>query len=1199
MRGGPHWWVCQDVALRIRWAILSVMSDSPSVSDFVHLHLHTEYSTLDGAVRIKDLMARAVELGMPAVAMTDHGNIFGAIEFYQKARQKGIKPIIGCEMYLTPPGVSMQARKKLPGERKTSHLTVLAQNATGFANLTKLVSAGHLEGFYSKPRIDHELLARHSEGLIVLSGCVQGEINQFIVDNMLDEARASLCRFLDIFGRDRFFLEVHDHQMEAQRKCTRQMVEFGREFGLKLVAANDVHFLNRTDHDAHDVLICIGTNKLKVEENRMKYSTEVYFKTAEEMKRLFSEIPEAVTNTRWVADLCELEIPLDATSIAKYPRFDAPDGSPREEYFRRVCQEGLVRRYGEERLCQEAALQERLEYEIGVMEKMGFISYFLITWDFIKWAKDHGIPVGPGRGSAAGSLVAYALGITDICPIRFGLIFERFLNPERVSPPDVDVDFCQTRRPEVIDYVRRKYGEASVSQIITFGTLGAKSVVRDVGRVMGFSYSEADRIAKMIPNELNITLAEAWQKNPELKQAIETENATKQLWEAASFLEGLKRGTGVHAAGVVIADRDLTDFIALARAKEGEVTTQYAMEPLTELGMLKMDFLGLKTLTVIEDAVTLIRRRMPDFDHSAIPLDDRKTMELLNQGETCGVFQLESGGMVDLCKRFDVRNIEDIIALIAIYRPGPMQFIDTYIARKKGKESVEYPHPLYEQIAKETFGILIYQEQVQRVANVIAGYSLGQADLLRRAMGKKKPEIMEKERAKFVAGAQAVNNIDAKLANEMFDTLAKFAEYGFNKSHSAAYGFISYQTAYLKANYPVEFMAGLLSNEINNTDKISVFVAECQRMGIRILPPCVNRSGLKFVPEDGEDRWGDAVVSIRFGLAAIKNVGTGAMELAVAERESGGPYQSLEDFCNRLDSKTVNKKVLESLIRAGAFDFIGETRAGLFARLDAAIATAASAQKDRKAGQFSLFALDEMVGAPEPAAVVVNAPVAEWSKEELLAHERELLGFYVTGHPLDAYKKSFKEGRYKKLNQVQSLPESRAPVKFAALIKEVQVKYSKRDSKPFAILLLEDFSGSLELPIWSDLYASSGSLLQVNSVIEFKAQVSADRQDPNARRLSVQEINRLEPIPFDPAEFEKQTVEAPIQELTLVLDCATDSVADLQRIQAIAKRHRGRSPLRFRIHLRDGSTQVLLAGRKYWIDATDDAKTDLSPWLVS
>jgi len=652
---------------------------------------------------------------------------------------------------------------------------------------------------------------------------------------------------------------------------------------------------------------------------------------------------------------------------------------------------------------------------------------------------------------------------------------------------------------------------------------------------------------------------------------------------------------------VVIADRDLTDFIALARAKEGEVTTQYAMEPLTELGMLKMDFLGLKTLTVIQDAVAWIHPAgsgLRSQQNSVRTTRDDASCSTWAKPAACSNLNLAGWSISANASTswYDRRHHRPDRHLPA---GGRWQSIDTYIARKKGKESVEYPHPLYEQIAKETYGILIYQEQVQRVANVIAGYSLGQADLLRRAMGKKKPEIMEKERAKFIEGAKVVKRIDPKSANEMFDTLAKFAEYGFNKSHSAAYGFISYQTAYLKANYPVEFMAGLLSNEINNTDKIAVFVGECQRMGIKILPPCVNRSSLKFAPEDGEDRWGDPKVSIRFGLAAIKNVGAGAMELAVAEREKAGPFKSMEDFCNRLDSKTVNKKILESLIRAGAFDFLGETRAGLFARLDGAIASAASAQRDRKAGQFSLFGVDEMVGAPEPDATTVVASVPEWPKEELLAHERELLGFYVTGHPLDAFRKSFKVGRYKLLAQIQSLPESRNPVKFAGLIKDVQVKYSKKDSKPFAILMLEDFSGSLELPVWSDLYATSSLVLQTNSVIEFKAIVSADRQDPTARRLSVQEISKLEPIPFDPAEFEKHEVEAPIQDMTLILDSATDSISDLQRIQAIAKRHRGRSPLRLKIHLRDGSAHVLLTDRKYWIDATDDAKSDLSPWLVA
>ncbi|MEM0970155.1 MAG: DNA polymerase III subunit alpha, partial [Verrucomicrobiota bacterium] len=720
---------------------------------------------------------------------------------------------------------------------------------------------------------------------------------------------------------------------------------------------------------------------------------------------------------------------------------------------------------------------------------MGFISYFLITWDFIKWAKDHDIPVGPGRGSAAGSLVAYALEITDICPIRFGLIFERFLNPERVSPPDVDVDFCQTRRQEVIEYVRQKYTDRNVSHIITFGTLGAKSVVRDVGRVMGLSYSEGDRIAKMIPNELNITLAEAREKSPELKEAIETEQTTRELFEAASYLEGLKRGTGVHAAGVVIGDRDLTDLVALTRAKEGVATTQYAMEPLTDLGMLKMDFLGLKTLTVIKDAVDLIHVHTPGFDAAAIPLDDRKTFDLLSRGETCGVFQLESGGMVNLCKQFDVSSIDDIIALIALYRPGPMEFIPSYIARKKGQEQVEYPHPLYEQIARETYGILIYQEQVQRVAAVLAGYSLGEADLLRRAMGKKKESIMNQERIKFVAGAEKVHGIEEKLANEIFDTLAKFAKYGFNKSHSAAYGFVSYQTAFLKANYPVEFMAGLLSNEINNTEKISVFVAECQRMGIQILPPDVNRSRLKFAPEEGTDEFGAPIRAIRFGLAAIKNVGEGAMELAVANRKEEGEFESLEDFTSRLDSKTVNKKILESLVRAGAFDFTGEARPLLFHRIETAIQAASSVQKDRNSGQGSLF---DIMGVTEkaPSPTADQVEVEEWTLQERLGYEKDLLGFYVTGHPLDPYRMSIRKGKFKKLSQIEQLPESRQPLKFAALINDALLKYTRGDKpKPFSILFLEDFSGSAEVAVFAEAYGNHADILKPGMVVEMKASV--------------------------------------------------------------------------------------------------------------
>ncbi|MED5457613.1 MAG: DNA polymerase III subunit alpha, partial [Verrucomicrobiota bacterium] len=698
------------------------MSDS-----FVHLHLHTEYSLLDGAVKIADLMAKVNRCKMPAVAMTDHGNLYGAIDFYKQASKAGVKPIIGSEVYLSPG--PMNERKKVPGLPNAHHLTLLAKNAVGYENLVRLVSLAHLDGFYYKPRIDKEALNKYSEGIICLSGCINGEINYWIQQDQLKIAREKLSEYVDIYGKDDFYLEMHDHGMDQQRICNRQLLEFCGEFSLKPVAANDVHFLNRKDHEAHDVLICIGTGKMVLDENRMRYSPEVHFKTAKEMRQLFKEVPVACDNTLEIAEKIDFDMVLDSTSSERYPEYEVNLGSSREDYFRELCEEGLIDRYGSERAKNDKELRERLDYEIGIMERMGFVSYFLITWDFIKWAKDNKIPVGPGRGSAAGSIVAYVLGITDLDPLRYGLIFERFLNPERVSPPDVDVDFCQTRRPEVIEYVRQKYGEKCVSHIITFGTLGAKSVVRDVGRVMGWSYGEADRIAKMIPNELGITLTSARKKNPELKEAIASEPATEQLWEYSTFLEGLTRGVGIHAAGIVIGDCELDVHVPLTRGNENEVVTQYAMKPLTDLGMLKMDFLGLKTLTVIQDAVDLINREGSDFDISNIPIDDEKTFELLNAGETCGVFQLESGGMVALCKQFGVNRIEDIIALIALYRPGPMELIPDFIDRKKGKKKVEYLHPLLEEVSKETHGILIYQEQVQKAANVLAGYSLGDADL--------------------------------------------------------------------------------------------------------------------------------------------------------------------------------------------------------------------------------------------------------------------------------------------------------------------------------------------------------------------------------------------------------------------------------------------------------------------------------------
>ena len=810
---------------------------------FVHLHLHTEYSLLDGAIRMKELMKKAAEFKMPAVAITDHGNLFGAIEFYQEATRAGVKPIIGCEAYIAP-----GSHKDRPASRRDAayHFTLLAENETGYRNLVKLLTTAHLDGFHYAPRIDKELLAAHSAGLIGLSGCLASEINSAIQANNLEKAKQSAAEYRDILGAKNFFIELHDHGIEEQHKCNRVLPQIARDLGVGLVAANDVHFLRRSDHQAHDVMLCIGTGKMVQDENRMRYVPELYFKSPAEMREVFRDFPEAITNTLEIGERCHVDLEFGRS---KYPEYPVPAGKTREGYLRELCYQGLQGRYGE-RAASDAELIKRLDYELGVLERTGFVSYLLIVWDFIHFAKEKGIPVGPGRGSAAGSMVAYVLGITDIDPLQYGLIFERFLNPERVSPPDIDVDFCEARRGEVLEYVRQKYGERRVAQIITFGKLKAKSVVRDVGRVMGLSYLAADRIAKMIPNELNITLDSAVEKNPELKRAVATEPSTRQLFDYAKVLEGLSRNAGVHAAGVVIADRDLSDYIPLCRDVKGnDVISQYPMGPLNDLGLLKMDFLGLKTLTVIEDTLALIHKREPGFSLKNIPLDDPAAFGLYNRGETIGLFQMESGGMTGLSKQFDVKKLDDIIALIALYRPGPMELIPAYVKAKKGITPIKYLHPLLEDICADTYGVMIYQEQVMAAASKLAGYSLAQADLLRRAMGKKDKEKMAKERENFIEGCARTNKIAEKKANAIFDLLEKFAGYGFNKSHSAAYGVISYQTAYLKAHYPVEFMAGLLSNEINNTDKISVFVGECKRMGISILPPDVNKSGLKFTPE--------------------------------------------------------------------------------------------------------------------------------------------------------------------------------------------------------------------------------------------------------------------------------------------------------------------------------------------------------------
>ncbi len=774
-----------------------------STDSFVHLHVHTEYSTLDSTVRTKELVAAAAEQSMPAVAMTDHGNLYAAVEFYQNAVSAGVKPILGCEIYLAP--TSLTDKKEVPGRKNSTHLTLLAKNEAGWKNLVKLVSIGHLEGDYlGEPRVDREHLAKYAEGLICLSGCINGAVNEWLQRNDVEAARKEIIELRDMFGSDDFYLELNDQSLEVQQQINQQLKSFSEELGLKMVATNDVHFLAKEDAEAQDVLLCIGEGRLLLDENRKRYPAEHYFKSSEEMRALFADFPGACDATLEIAEKCNVELQLDPTSSEKYPQFDAPDGSPREEYFRKVCFDGLQSRYPAEKLEQlasqeavtvaemEKILDERLDYEIKTINDLGFASYFLITADFIQWGRDHDIPVGPGRGSAAGSLVAYTMGITDICPMRFGLLFERFLNPERVSPPDVDIDFCQSRRPEVIDYVRQKYGERSVSHIITYGTLGAKSVIRDVARVMGVSYGDADMLAKMIETKPGIKLQGEYDEKQELRDVIENSSTWQELWSHAIKLEGLNRNTGVHAAGVVIGDRNLDEHCALTRGNEGEVVTQCDMNAITEVGLLKMDFLGLKNLTVIQDAVQHIRAHIPDFDINNIALDDKPTLELLNRGETMGVFQLESGGMVETCRKYGIQKIDDIIDLLALYRPGAMDYIDQMIEVKKGIKPVAYEHPLLEEICGDTYGVMIYQEQVQNAAKRLAGYTLGGADILRRAMGKKKPSEMAKQREIFVEGCKTTNNIDAELANKIFDKIAGFAGYGFNKSHSACYGHISY-----------------------------------------------------------------------------------------------------------------------------------------------------------------------------------------------------------------------------------------------------------------------------------------------------------------------------------------------------------------------------------------------------------------------
>ncbi|MCE5311990.1 MAG: DNA polymerase III subunit alpha [Nitrospiraceae bacterium] len=1047
-------------------------------SDFVPLHLHTEYSLLDGAIKIDELLAQATAFKMPAVAITDHGNLFGAVEFYKKAMKAGIKPVIGCEVYIAPNSRHDRQKTSIDNslsEEASFHLILLARDAEGYRNLTKLVTFAYTEGFYYKPRIDKELLARHSKGLIGLSACLKGEVSYFLSNGMYDKAKEAALSYRDILGSENFYFELQHNGMQEQEEVNKKLIALGRELGIPFVATNDCHYLKREDSKAHDVLLCIGTGKTLKDEKRLSFSTdEFYFKSPDEMKAAFADIPEAIRNTIVIAERCNVDFTLGKHYL---PKFDPPQGMTADQYLSKLAQDSMDRLFDNN--C-PAEYCDRLKYELQVIKNMGYSSYFLIVWDFINYAKSNGIPVGPGRGSAAGSLVAYCIGITDIDPIKYKLLFERFLNPERVSMPDIDVDFCRDKRQDVITYVSEKYGHDHVSQIITFGTLAAKLAIRDVGRALGMPYADVDKIAKLVPVG-STTIEEAIKAEPQLKEMRDENPDVKELLDIAIRLEGLSRHSGTHAAGVVIAPRPLTDFMPLYKNPSDEIiTSQFDMSSVESIGLLKFDFLGLKTLTVIDRTIQYIKQQGKDLNISRIPMDDEATYKMLSSGETTGIFQLESAGMRDILIRMQPNRFEDLIALVALYRPGPMAWIDDFIRNKKDESQITYELPELKAILGETYGIILYQEQVMMIANEVAKFSLGQADLLRRAMGKKKPEEMAKQKEDFIAGA-IKNNIPEKKAKELFEKMEPFAQYGFNKSHSAAYAYVAYQTAYLKTHFKVEFMAANLSTDMGDTDKIVKLINECRSMSIEVLPPDINESGREFNIIGS---------SIRFGLEAVKGVGTAAIEAMLSERNSG-KFESFDQFLSRVENKKVNKKVLESLTKAGAFDSLfseapNVSRASAIARISGAAL---------KNSGMSLF-------GNEPAENKVEG----WDENTLLNSEKEALGFYVSGHPITRYRNKLSSTGVMPLEGVANLSE-RAEAYVAGVITDTKNRSGARGVTTY--LTLEDETGSCEAMVFQDAAKKAGDLLRKGELVIIRGNaLSGDK----GSRLIAREIDNLKDI---------------------------------------------------------------------------------------
>ncbi|MFQ5602035.1 MAG: DNA polymerase III subunit alpha [bacterium] len=1029
---------------------------------FIHLHNHSHYSLLDGACKIEDLIKAAQETGMPALALTDHGNMFGAIEFYKKARSKGLKPIIGVETYVAPG--SRKEKKSTKGISDTSyHLVLLAKNKEGYQNLMRLVSIGYLEGFYYRPRIDKEVLQKYSQGLIAMSACLKGEVPYKLLKYDYDTAKKAALEYQNIF-KDDYYLEIQNHGIKKEDLAREGIYALSQELSIPLVATNDIHYLKREHCSPHDVLICLQTGKDRDDPKRLRYTTDqIYFKTQEEMAQTFAQYSEAISITADIADKCNLEFDFKVTHL---PKFEIPADAEQttlEDYLEYLTFQGARERFDE--ITPE--IEERLRHELGIINKMGYAGYFLIVMDFIKYAVSRGIPVGPGRGSAAGSLVSYCLGITNIEPLKYNLIFERFLNPERVTMPDIDIDFCYERREEIIEYVKKKYGEKNVTQIITFGTMAARAVIRDVGRVLKISFGDVDRIAKMIPASPNMTLEKARNSITEFKKISEQDEIHKQLIEYSNVLEGLARHASTHAAGVVITPDELTNYTPLYKSSQGDVTTQYDMKCLENIGVLKMDFLGLRTLTVIDKTIKSLEAKGIHVDINKIDLEDPNVYEIFSRGETVGIFQFESSGMREYLRKLRPQAFEDLIAMNALYRPGPMDWIDDFIQRRNGQKKIEYVHPMLEPILKETYGIIVYQEQVMRIASALAGFSMGKADLLRRAMGKKDPELMAEQRSLFLEGC-AKNNISKNLANQIFDLMDKFAGYGFVKPHSTCYALVAFQTAYLKRFYPAEFMAATLSSEMGTTKRVVILLEECKRMGLSVLPPDVNQSHADFIARDN---------GIHFGLGAVKNVGKNAIESIVSAREEGGPFTKIFELCERIDSRLVNKKVLESLIQAGAMDQLEGHRAQKMLCVEQAIGFAQSTLKNKMNGQTGLFDNDDPSNAQYPPLPTVP----QWSKSEALTREKEILGFYLSGHPLDKFQDEVQIFATAHLNELDELKDGKE-VKVCGIVTECK-NILDRKNKPMAFLTLEDFYGAAEVIVFSKIYEKYRELLAPDSMV--------------------------------------------------------------------------------------------------------------------